>query len=104
MIVECLHIKIAPSYREVFVQKDDEIWTSFLRQCPGFLRKEVWISTNDLSEVRLSIYWATLEQQQAISQSQLDAIQSEFVTALDVPYQLLEIQLYQMRKSTLRSA
>lgn len=100
MIVEWLRIKVAPEYRETFVQKDDEIWTTFLRQCPGFLRKEVWISPDDFSEVMLAIYWATVEQQQAISKAALDAVERRFLAALGVPFQLREIKLYQVRKTT----
>ena len=100
MIVEWLRIKIAPEYRETFVQKDDEIWTSFLRQYPGFLRKEVWINPDDFSEVMIAIYWSTLKQQQAISKAALDSVEQKFLAALEVPFQLLEIKLYQVRKTT----
>jgi uncharacterized protein (TIGR03792 family) len=100
MIVEWLRIKVAPEYRETFVQKDDEIWTTFLRQCPGFLRKEVWISPDDFSEVMLAIHWATVEQQQAIPKASLDAVERKFMAALEAPFQLLEIKLFQVRKTT----
>lgn len=100
MIVEWLRIKVAPEYRETFVQKDDEVWTSFLEQYPGFLRKEVWISPDDFSEVMIAIYWATIEQQQAIPKAALDSIERSFLAALEVPFQLLEIKLYQVRKTT----
>jgi uncharacterized protein (TIGR03792 family) len=98
MIVEWLRIKVAPEYRERFVQKDDEIWTNFLRQYPGFLKKEVWISPNDLSEVTIAIHWTTVELQQAIPKAALQSIEKQFLEALAVPFQLIEIKLYQVRK------
>jgi uncharacterized protein (TIGR03792 family) len=102
MIVEWLRFKVAPQYRETFVQKDAEVWTPFLRQCPGFLRKEVWISPDDLSEVMLAIHWATLEQQQAPDKVDLNHLNQQFIDRLGVPFQLLEIKLYQVRKSALK--
>jgi uncharacterized protein (TIGR03792 family) len=99
VIVEWLRFKVAPEYRERFVQKDDEVWTTFLKQCPGFLRKETWISLNDLSEVMLATYWATLDQQQAIPQALLDETDRQFLVALGVPFQQLEIKLLQLRKT-----
>lgn len=98
MIVEWLRLKVAPEYREKFVQIDDEVWTAFLRRYPGFLRKEVWISPDDFSEVMIAIYWATVQQQQAIPKADLDAAERKFLTRLEVPFQLLEIKLYQVRK------
>lgn len=98
VIIEWLRIKIAPAYRELFVQKDDEIWTAFLQRCPGFLRKEVWISPADLSEVMFAIYWATLAQQQAIPKTALEETERRFLAALEVPFQLLDIKLLQVRK------
>jgi uncharacterized protein (TIGR03792 family) len=101
VLVEWLRFKVAPEYRERFVQKDDEVWTTFLKQCPGFLRKETWISLNDLSEVMLATYWATLDQQQAIPQALLDKTDRQFLEALGVPFQKLEIKLLQLRKTAL---
>jgi uncharacterized protein (TIGR03792 family) len=103
MIVEWLRIQVAPEQREAYVQKDYEIWTNFLRQQPGFLRKDVWISTDNLSEVVLSIHWATLEQQQAIPKPDLEEVKQRFKAALSSPSEVLEIKLYQLRKSTVVS-
>jgi uncharacterized protein (TIGR03792 family) len=102
MIIEWIRFKVAPDYREKFVQVDHEVWTAFLRQVPGFLHKDVWISLNDLSEVMLAIHWQTLAQQQAIPKATLQRVEAEFLNALDFPFQLLEIKLLQVRKSTHR--
>jgi uncharacterized protein (TIGR03792 family) len=98
MIVEWLRIRVAPEYRERFVQKDDEIWTTFLCQYPGFLKKEVWISPDDFCEVMIAIHWTTVELQQAIPKAALQTVDKQFLEALAVPFQLVEIKLYQVRK------
>jgi uncharacterized protein (TIGR03792 family) len=100
MNVEWLRFKVAPEYRERFVQKDDEIWTTFLKKAPGFLKKEIWISPVDLSEVIIAIHWSAQAQQQPIAQKTLDAIEEKFLAALGVPVQLLESRPYQVRKIT----
>ena len=98
MNVEWLRIKVAPEYRERFVQKDDEIWTTFLSQAPGFLKKEIWISPEDKSEVIIAIHWSALAQQQPISKEALDAVEENFLEQLGVSFQLLETKQYQVRK------
>lgn len=100
MIVEWIRFKVAPNYRERFVQIDHDVWTAFLTTCPGFIRKEVWISPDEPSEVILAIHWATLAQQQAIAPADLDKTDQQFITKLGVPFQLLDIKLYQLRKTT----
>jgi uncharacterized protein (TIGR03792 family) len=99
MNVEWLRIKVAPEYRERFVQKDDEIWTTFLSQSPGFLKKEIWISPDDKSEVIIAIHWSALAQQQPISKEALDAVEEKFLEQLGVSFQLLETKQYQVRKT-----
>jgi uncharacterized protein (TIGR03792 family) len=100
MIVEWLRIQVVPEQREDFVRKDYEIWTAFLDKQPGFLRKEVWISTDNLGEVVLSIHWATIEQQQAVPKAELEEVKQRFEASLSTPAEGLEIKLYQLRKST----
>jgi uncharacterized protein (TIGR03792 family) len=100
MNIEWLRFKVAPEYREKFVQKDDEIWTTFLSQTPGFLKKEVWISPIDCSEVIIAIHWTAQAQQQPIPKETLNAVEQKFLAILGVPYQLLESRPYQVRKTT----
>jgi uncharacterized protein (TIGR03792 family) len=99
MNVEWLRIKVAPEYRERFVQKDDEIWTTFLSQAPGFLKKEIWISSEDKSEVIIAIHWSALAQQKPISKEALDAVEEKFLEQLGVSFQFLETKQYQVRKT-----
>jgi uncharacterized protein (TIGR03792 family) len=99
MNVEWLWVKIAPEYREKFVRIDDEIWTSFLSKAPGFVKKEVWISPNDTSELIIVIHWTAQALQDPIPKETLDRIEQKFLEVLGVPFQLLESRFYQVRKS-----
>jgi uncharacterized protein (TIGR03792 family) len=99
MNVEWLRIKVSPEYREKFVQKDDEIWTNFLSQSPNFLKKEIWISPDDMSEVIIVIHWTDQAQQEPISKETLEAVEQKFLERLGVAFQLLESKQYQVRKT-----
>ncbi len=98
MTIEWLKFRVSPDSRERFVQADADIWTPFLSQCSGFIRKEVWISPDDLSEVIQVIQWETFEQWQAIPPEELDRVEAEFAEAMGDTYELLESKQYQVRK------
>ncbi|BAZ17029.1 hypothetical protein NIES4071_89070 [Calothrix sp. NIES-4071] len=98
MIIELLKFKVPREQREIFIQKDDEIWTVALAKYPGFLGKEVWINPNAPEEVTLVIQWATREQWKAISEKDLEVVYKQFDTALGFAYQMVESSEYQVRK------
>jgi uncharacterized protein (TIGR03792 family) len=99
MVIEWLKFRVAPDQRERFVQQDAEIWTPALAQYPGFLRKEVWISPDRLSEVIAVIHWETFEQWQAIPPDVLEKVEAQFAEAMgDVDYAIVESAQYQVRK------
>ncbi len=99
MVIEWLKVQVKPELREHYVQKDDEIWTTALSKYPGFIRKEVWISPDDLSEVILAIYWETFEVWDAIPPGDLEPIEAAFDQAVGKDnYTLLESKRYQVRK------
>jgi uncharacterized protein (TIGR03792 family) len=98
VIVELLRVKIPPTQREKYIQKDAEIWTAALASYPGFLGKEVWINPNEPAEVILIIRWATREQWKAIGQSELNAIEQRFAQELGFTGEIVESSEYQVRK------
>ncbi|MCC5635565.1 TIGR03792 family protein [Nostoc sp. CHAB 5844] len=98
MVIELLKFQVDPNLRESFIQKDAEIWTTALAEYPGFLGKEVWINSNNHSEVTLIIRWATQAQWKAISPADLATIDSKFAQAMKDTYQLIESAEYQVRK------
>ncbi|MBD2344405.1 TIGR03792 family protein [Anabaena subtropica] len=98
MVIEFLKFRVDPSWRETFIQKDAEIWTTALAKYPGFLGKEVWINPNDPTELVLIIHWKTKEQWKAIPVVDLQAIEQKFSQAVSNSYELVESGEYQVRK------
>ena len=98
MVIELLKFKMNPAGREIFIQKDEEIWTTALTKYPGFLGKEVWINPNDQSEVVIVVQWETRELWKSIPQKDLDAIESKFDASLEFNYEMVESSEYQIRK------
>lgn len=96
-VIELLKFKVAPEHREEFIQKDAEIWTQALVGCPGFLGKEVWISSLEATEVILVIRWATREQWKSIPFELLNAIEQRFAQHLRDTYEILEVSEYQVK-------
>jgi hypothetical protein len=44
MAIEWLTIEVPEADRDRFMVTDREIWTTFLANCPGFIRKQVWVN------------------------------------------------------------
>ncbi|MGB5592779.1 MAG: TIGR03792 family protein [Crocosphaera sp.] len=99
MVIEWLKFKVSPQSRDIFIQLDNQIWTTVLAQFPGFLGKEVWISPDIPEEITLVIRWETYEQWKAIPQDILDETEQKFAQQMkDHPYQMIEAKEYQIRK------
>lgn len=99
MVIEWLKIKVDPQWRETYIQKDAEIWNTFLSNYPGFLGKEVWINPEVADEVILVIRWANQAAWDAVPAAELDVIEQQFDRAMgQVPYQLVDGKGYQIRK------
>lgn len=98
MVIEYLKFSVRPDSREQFIQKDDEIWTAFLANYPGFLGKEVWISPDNLAEVITVIRWANMEAWQSIPAEKLQEVDAQFAEAMGDVYELVESTRYQVRK------
>ncbi|PZV11502.1 MAG: TIGR03792 family protein [Leptolyngbya sp.] len=99
MVIEWLKVQVAEELREVFIQKDEEIWTAALAKHSGFLGKEVWINPQDPQEVTLVIHWETREAWKAIPQDYLDATEKQFNQAFEQnTYKIIEAAEYSVRK------
>ena len=100
MVIEWLKMQVDPEKRELFVQKDAEIWTAALSKYPGFLSKEVWISSEDLSELIVVTHWASLAQWKSIPAADLQRIEARFDQALGgIQHAIVQSTSYQVRKT-----
>ncbi|NJN12908.1 MAG: TIGR03792 family protein [Richelia sp. RM2_1_2] len=96
--MELLKFKIAPEYREQYIQRDAEIWTAALANYPGFIGKELWINPNDSTELVMVIRWKTRKQWKSIPSEEIDAITQRFDQELGFSYEMVESSEYQVRK------
>ena len=100
MVIEWLKVQVDPEKRELYVQKDAEIWTAALSRYPGFLSKEVWISPEDLSELIIVIHWANLDNWKSIPAADLQRIEARFNQAMgDTKHAIVQSASYQVRKT-----
>ncbi|MGD1859793.1 MAG: TIGR03792 family protein [Leptolyngbyaceae cyanobacterium] len=98
MVIEWLKFRVPADQRERYVHIDDEIWTASLRQYPGFISKETWISPDDPEVVILVIRWQTRDQWFAIPEDELTAITTRFDDAFGFDYIMEESKEYQVRR------
>ncbi len=94
MVIEWLKFKVPPEQWELFIQKDEEVWTAGLKNFPGFLGKEVWVDGEN-QEIVMVIRWESQEQWQAIPEKTLQEL-DEKMGFLKIP--ILESRSYQIRK------
>lgn len=55
--VEELTFQITPEMIDQWIEKENEIWTTALEKCEGFLGKEYWINDDVPGEVTIIMYW-----------------------------------------------
>ncbi|NJK63407.1 MAG: TIGR03792 family protein [Synechococcaceae cyanobacterium SM2_3_1] len=72
--VEVLCFQVPPGGQQAFIEQDETIWSRTLAQCPGFLRKEVWLDPDNTEHVTLVIYWANREDWQAFPQERMEEL------------------------------
>ncbi|MFM7449053.1 MAG: TIGR03792 family protein [Leptolyngbyaceae cyanobacterium] len=82
MVIEWLKFEIAPDLIDQYIEVDEEVWTTTLRQYPGFLGKQVWLDPNHLNIAILIIYWSDREAWKSVPADVLEATEKEFVRRL----------------------
>lgn len=99
MVIEWLRFEVVPTAKAIFIEKDQEIYTKFLENYPGFLGKEIWVNPKVETEVIVVVHWETKEQWMSVPENDLIRVQSEFDSAVgEENYQMLEVREYQVRK------
>ncbi len=93
--IEWLRIKVHPSQRQQFVQKDAEIWTSALQRYPGFIDKDVWLNPNNAAEVIIVVRWISRERWFSVPKADLESLQQKFDQAFPFEYSIQEVREYQ---------
>ena len=94
MIIEWLRLKVPPEKWEAFIQRDEEVWTTGLKNFPGFLGKEIWVDSVE-NEVVMLIRWETMEQWKSVLQSTIDELDRQMG---DLQIAIAESREYQVSK------
>jgi uncharacterized protein (TIGR03792 family) len=71
MITEILYFQVSPEERQAWLAKDAAVWTAFLAQQVGYIRKESWLSDEMADELCLVIWWQSAAAMQAIPRAGL---------------------------------
>jgi uncharacterized protein (TIGR03792 family) len=99
MIIEWLQFCVAPDTSELFIEADQKIWTAFLSQYPGFLRKSVWVNPKDKTEIIVVIEWNTREDWSNVPQNLLNETEERFKKEVgEDNYKYLDQREYQVRE------
>jgi uncharacterized protein (TIGR03792 family) len=96
MVIELLKFQVPVSEQEDYIQQDAAIWTTALAKYPGFLGKEVWISSAVPEELTIVIHWETREHWKSIPVDDLNQIEANFVQAVGKSYPIVASQEYQV--------
>ncbi len=76
MVVEMLTMAVDPEHHEMFLAANEAVWTRFLEQQPGFVRKEMWVEPGDEGRIHCMIWWSSREEWKRITPEQVEAIDS----------------------------
>ena len=90
MVIEWQRFHVRPDVRDLFLSKDEEIWTAGLRGETGFLGKEVWLGEED-EDLILVIRWRSEEEWKGILQERLEDLEKRFRRAVpEEGYEMVE--------------
>ena len=67
MVVEFLTFRVPADRRREGIDREGDVWSTFLEAQPGFVRKELWESAEADGEVHAVIWWEGYEPWKAIS-------------------------------------
>jgi|SRR5215203_5140511 len=103
MIIEWQKIRVRPELRDLYLEKDEEIWTAGLAREDGFLGKEVWLGEEDseviLSEIVLVIRWRSEEDWKGMPKERMDELDRRFRAVLPEGWEVAEMRSYQVVRS-----
>jgi len=71
MVIEFLTFEVPFSERAEWLRLEEQHWSRFLERQSGFVRKQMWENVTDTSKVHAAIWWESMEQWQAIPQTEL---------------------------------
>ena len=77
MVIEFLTFTVPVPKQKEWKALDESVWTNFLSAQHGFLRKELWQSSDDSEKFHAVIWWRDMESWKAISEEQIKAVDKD---------------------------
>lgn len=74
MVIELLTFQVADDERDDWLRVEEQVWSRFLEQQDGFVRKEMWVEAGDPDTVHAVIWWESMEQWKAIGADAVAAV------------------------------
>ncbi len=74
MVVEYLTFSVTTAERTAWLAVEESTWSRFLKQQPGFIRKQLWVDRDRPDEVVAVIWWQDFESWQSISADQVERV------------------------------
>jgi uncharacterized protein (TIGR03792 family) len=71
VVVEWLTFRVSSDERDVWLAREEEVWSRFLEGCEGFLRKQMWIEEGEIHEIHAVIWWESRELWKRITPEQV---------------------------------
>lgn len=94
MVIEWQKIRVQPEVRDLYLEKDREIWTAGLAREEGFLGKEVWLGEE--GEIILVIRWESEEEWKGMPKERQDDLDRRFREAVPEGWELVETRSYEV--------
>jgi len=74
MVIEFLTFVVPADDLDEWLEIEAQHWSRFLEAQDGFVRKEMWRSSDDPTSVHAVIWWESMQQWKAIPQAALDEV------------------------------
>lgn len=71
MVIEWLTFAVPVAEQPEWLALEEEVWSRFLEQQPGFVRKEIWVEESDPERVHAVIWWENVELWKRITPEQV---------------------------------
>ncbi len=74
MVIEFLTFEVAPEEQDAWLPIEEQTWSRYLEQRPGFVRKEIWKNRDNPAEIHSVIWWSDQDLWFAITREEVEAV------------------------------
>lgn len=77
MVIEWLTFEVTEADRAAWLDVEERVWSRFLEQQPGFVRKEMWTDRVDPDRVHAVVWWTDEPTWKRITPEQVAAVDAQ---------------------------